>query len=95
MLSIRRKNSNQKYQNDAITSSNLEKKLSQKSYIRTPYRIPCSEDLWILDLWSFSIGFPTVKKVDFWANFFSRFEEVIASFWYFFLRIKSIRPGIV
>ena len=70
MLLIRRKNSNQKYQNDAVTSSNLEKKLTQKSYIRTPYGIPYSENLCILDLRSFSIGFPTVKMIDFWANFF-------------------------
>ena len=55
MLLIRRKNSNGKYQNDAITSSNLEKKLAQKAYILTLYRISYSEDLGIPDLRSISI----------------------------------------
>ena len=83
MLLIRRKNSNGKYQNDAITSSNLEKKLAQKAHILTLYRISYSEDLGIPDLRSISIGFHTVKMCDFRSTFLGRFEEVIASFWYF------------
>ena len=80
MLLIRRKNSNGKYQNDAITSSNLEKKLAQKAHILTLYRISYSEDLGIPDLRSISIGFHTVKMCDFRSTFGGRFEEVIASF---------------
>ena len=82
MLLIRRKNSNGKYQNDAITSSNLEKKLAQKTHILTLYRISYSEDLGILDLRSIilSIGVHTVKICDFRSTFFGRLEEVIASF---------------
>ena len=48
----------------------LSKKLPQKLHIVTLYRVSHSEDLRILDLRSISIGFPTVKKCDFWANFF-------------------------
>ena len=58
-----------------------------------------SFDLAILDLRSISIGFPTVKICDSWANFFSRCAEVRASlihfYFEFFLRIKSKSPGIV
>ena len=79
MLLIRRKNSNYKYQIDAITSSNLEKKLAQKSHILTLYRVSYSEGQGVLDLRPISIGFHTVKKYDFRSTFGGRFEEVIAS----------------
>ena len=69
MLLIRRKKSKGKYQNGSLTSSNLPKKLVQKSHILTLYRVSHSEDLRILDLQTISIGFPTVKMCHFWMNF--------------------------
>ena len=69
LLLIRKDSIKKKYQNDAITSSNLEKKLAQKSLLLSLYRVSYSEDLGIPDLRSISIGVYTVKMCDFWSTF--------------------------
>ena len=65
MLLIRKDSIKKKHQNDAVTFSNLPKKLPQKWHILGLYRASHSEDLEILDLRSISIGVPTVKICDF------------------------------
>ena len=69
LLLIRKDSIKKKYQNDAITSSNLEKKLAQKSLLLSLYRVSYSEDLGIPDLRSISIGVYTVKMCGFWSTF--------------------------
>ena len=76
MLLIRKDSIKKKHQNGPPTSPTSDFFLSQKSHILTLYRASHSEDLRILALQSFSIGFPTVKMYHFWADFFGEMMEV-------------------
>ena len=61
----------------------LSKKLPQKSNIFTvgkPIEIDRRSRILRSSLWE---TLQRVRICDFWVNFFSRFEEVISSFWYF------------